>query len=64
MSKQRNMLFASAEDLNDMQEHLNDDDSEDQFDSIAPVTQATEAQDEDEGNQNLHPDLNEQYDMS
>ena len=47
-----------------MQKHLNDDDSEDQFDSIAPVTQATEAQDEDEGNQNLHPDLNEQYDMS
>ena len=53
-----------SEDLNNIQEHLNDDDNEDQFDSIAPVTQATEAQDEDEGNQNLHPDLNEQYDMS
>ena len=34
------------------------------FNVIAPVTQDIEAQDEDEGNQNLHPDLNEQYDMS
>ena len=46
--------------LNENQQHLNDD----QFDSIAPVTQDTELQDKDEGNQDLHPDLNEQYDMS
>ena len=51
------------EDLDEIQQHLNDND-EDQFDSIAPVTQDTELQDEDEGNQDLHPDLNEQYDMS
>ena len=64
INEQMKQYAVCSEDLNDIQEHLNDDDNEDQFDSIAPVTQATEAQDEDEGNQNLHPDLNEQYDMS
>ena len=47
-----------SEDLNEIQQHLNDD-NEDQFDSIAPVTQNIELQDENEGNQDLHPDFNE-----
>ena len=64
INEQTKQYAVCSEDLNDIQEHLNDDDNEDQFDSVAPVTQATEAQDEDEGNQNLYPDLNEQYDMS
>ena len=34
------------------------------FDSIAPVTQHVELQDEDEGNQDLHADLNEGYYLS
>jgi hypothetical protein len=34
------------------------------FDTIAPVTQDTERQDEDEGNTDTHPDLNEAYDLS
>ena len=47
-----------SEDLNEIQQHLNDD-NEDQFDSIAPVTQNIELQDENEGSQDLHPDFNE-----
>ena len=63
ISEQMKQYAVCSEDLNEIQQHLNDD-NEDQFDSIAPVTQDTELQDEDEGNQDLHPDLNEQYDMS
>ena len=36
----------------------------DNFDSIAPYTQNIEYQDEAEGIQDLHPDLNESYDLS
>lgn len=36
----------------------------DQFDSIAPFTQNMEYQDEAEGLQDLHPDFNENYDLS
>ena len=64
INEQMKQYSVCSEDLSDIQEHLNNDDNEDQFDSIAPVTQDNEAQDEDEGNQSLHPDLNEQYDMS
>ena len=52
-----------SEDLNAIQQHLNDD-NEDPFDSIAPVTQNVELQDENEGNQDLHSDFNERYDLS
>ena len=34
------------------------------YDTIAPVTQNTECQDESEGNTDTHPDLNELYDLS
>ena len=63
ISEQMKQYAVCSEDLDEIQHNLNDD-NEDQFDSIAPVTQDTELQDEDEGNQDLHPDLNEQYDMS
>jgi hypothetical protein len=64
INEQMKQYAVCSEDLNNIQEHLNDDDNEDQFDSIAPVTQDTEVQDENEKNQDLHPDLNEQYDLS
>jgi hypothetical protein len=50
-----------SEDLNEIQHHLQecDDDMFDCFDKIAPVAQDTERQDEDEGNTDTHPDLNE-----
>ena len=38
--------------------------SEDQFDSIAPNTQNVELQDEAEGSEDLHPEYNENYDLS
>ena len=53
--------------LNEIQQHLGqNDDDDDQFDSIAPVTQHVELQDENESNIDLHvhPDLNERYDLS
>ena len=34
------------------------------YDTIAPVTQDTERQDQHEGNTDTHPDLNESYDLS
>ena len=50
ISEQMKQYAVCSEDLDEIQQHLNDD-NEDQFDSIAPVTQDTD------------PDLNEQYDM-
>ena len=52
-----------SEDLNEIQHHLQECDDH-VFDTIAPVTQDTERQDEDEGNTDTHPDLNETYDLS
>ena len=63
ISEQMSQYAVCSEDLNEIQQHLNDD-NEDQFDSIAPVTQNIELQDENEGNQDLHPDFNERYDLS
>ena len=51
------------EDPNETQHHLHECD-DDLFDTIAPVTQDTECQDQDEGNMDTHPDLNEIYDLS
>ncbi|CAB4003268.1 ATP-dependent DNA helicase PIF1 [Paramuricea clavata] len=51
-----------SEDLNEIQQHLQECD--DLYDTIAPVTQHTELQDQDEGNTDTHPDLNENYDLS
>jgi ATP-dependent DNA helicase PIF1 len=53
----------SSEDLNEIQQHLQECD-DDLYDTIAPVTQHTELQDQDEGNTDTHPDLNENYDLS
>ena len=62
-TKQMSQYDVCSEDLNDIHQHLNDD-NDDQFDSIAPVTQNVELHDENEGNQDLHPDFNERYDLS
>ena len=40
------------------------DDDDDNYDLIAPGAQDVERQDEYEGTQDLHPDLNENYDIS
>ena len=59
ISEQMREYAICADNLNEMQHHL-----EEEFDSIAPVTQHVERQDEDEGNQDLQPDFNECYDLS
>ena len=54
-----------SDEIDKIQEHINDNIlSDDQFDSIAPFTQNIEYQDEYEGVHDLHPDFNENYDLS
>ena len=54
-----------TDDLNDIQDHLNNiENDDDNYDLIAPATQNIERQDESEGAQDLHPDFNENCDLS
>ena len=54
-----------SEDYNEIQNHINStEDMDNQYDMIAPNTQNVECQDEAEGNQDLQPDLNENYNLS
>ena len=53
------------EDLNEIQDQLNNmEDDDDNYYLIAPGTLNIERQDESEGAQDLHPDFNENYDLS
>ena len=54
-----------SQNMNEIQEQLNNmDDNDENFDLIAPGTQNIERQDESEGTQDLHPEFNENYDLS
>ena len=63
INEQMQQYAVCAEDLAEIQHNLqvNDDD---EYDTIAPVTQHAELQDENEGNVDLHPDFSGRYDMS
>ena len=62
---QMKLYAVCSDDLNKINEYISGlVESEDQFDSIAPLTQNIEYQDEAEGQQDLHPDFNENYDLS
>ena len=50
------------EDFNEIQLDMNI--LEETYDSIAPLTQNIEQQDQAQGNQDLHPDFNENYNLS
>ena len=50
-----------SEDLNEIGRHLQECDN-DVFDTVAPLTQDAERQDQDEGCTDTHPDLNEIFD--
>ena len=63
ISEQMRQYAVCSEDLNEIQNHLQEFD-DDLYDTIAPVTQDTERQDQDEGNTDTHPDFNESYDLS
>lgn len=65
IEEQMKQYAVCSDDLNEIQAHMiGCDENEDQFDSIAPCTQSIEYQDEDEGLHDLHPDFNENYDLS
>ena len=63
ISEQMQQYAVCSEDLNEIQHHLQECD-DDAYDTIAPVTQDTERRDENEGNTDTNPDLNETYDTS
>ena len=50
------------EDFNDIQQDIHR--QEEMYDSVAPLTENIEQQDCNEGNQDLHPDFNENYNLS
>ena len=65
IDEQMKLYAVCSENLDKIQGHLNGIDADnDNFDPIAPFTQNIEYQDEAEGLQDLHRDLNESYDLS
>ena len=50
------------QDFNELQQQIHAE--TDVFDTIAPCTESTEKQDGAEGNTDLQPDLNENYNLS
>ena len=50
------------EDFIEMQEQMNN--AEPDYDNIAPCTESAEQQDRAEGDEDLHPDFNEAYNLS
>ena len=67
IDKQMKECAICIKDLNEIEGQLNnmdDDDDDDDYDLIASGTQDVKQQDESEGAQDLHPDFNENYDLS
>ena len=61
ISEQMQQYAICSEDLNEVGNHLQECD-DDAYDTIAPVTQDVERQDEDEGCTDTHSDLSETFD--
>lgn len=61
--QQKKLHAICSEDLDEIQNHLNAD-NDDCYDQITPNAQDTESNFASVGIQDLHPDLNEGYDMS
>ena len=65
IDEQMKLYAMCTDDLNEIQNQLNNmDDTDDNYDRIAPGTQSIELQDELEGTQDHHPDFNENYYLS
>ena len=67
ISEQMKEYAVCGSDMDKIQEHLNgseDTGDHNQYDSIAPFKQDIEYQDEAVGDKDLHPDFNENYDLS
>ena len=61
VSEQIQQYAICSEDLHEVGNHLQECD-DDAYDTVAPVTQDIEHQDEGEGCTDTHPDLNETFD--
>ena len=65
IDEQMKLYAMCSDDLNEIQNQLNNmEDTDDNYNQIAPGTQSIELQDELEGTQDFHPDFNENYDLS
>jgi len=62
ITEQMKQYVVCNEDLNELQQERNT--LEESYDSIAPLTESIEQQDCNEGQQDLHPDFNENYNLS
>ena len=62
VDEQMKQYAVCEEDFNEIQMEISK--IEDRYDAIAPGTQITEREDEAEGNRDLHPDFNENYNLS
>jgi hypothetical protein len=63
INQQMKQYAVCAEDLDNIQHNLDENDDH-EFDTIVPVTQHAELQDENEGNIDLQPDFSGRYDIS
>ena len=65
IDEQMKLYAMCSDDLNEIQDQLNNmAEDDDNYDLVAQGTQNIELQDELEGTQDLHPDFNENYDLS
>ena len=64
VEKQMNQYAICNEDFNDIQQEMNTLDKSYMYDTIAPCSQNIEDHDETEGDTDLHPDFNENYNLS
>lgn len=65
IDKQMRQYAVCSEDVNEIEQHLHDTEfSDSQNDLVAPNAQNAELQDEALGNEDLHPEFNEHYDLS
>jgi hypothetical protein len=64
IDEQMKQYAICSDDLNEIQQQINNDEENNNYDFIAPVTQDIEHQDEFEGTLDLNPELNGNYDLS
>ena len=62
IKEEMKQYVACYENFNEIKQEMNN--VEDAYDSIAPAAQSVEHQDQSEGSTDLHPDFNENYNMS
>jgi hypothetical protein len=64
IDKQMKQYAICSDDLNEIQQQINNNEENNNYDFIAPVTQDIEHQDEFEGTLDPNPELNGNYDLS